>query len=314
MSLRQFASSFATISAAAALPRGSAVRNLADAAVSAAGSEEAALRLLRDSWHPDDNTLFQNVDLERESASVLRAQIEDAIEDLRTRAASSSGDLLDTFSAAFNEIQSDWDAFHRAYDALRTEEADLSATETAARLSALVDEFSLIVIEIRELAASDATRPVALVLSQAADEEDLVLRRLRGGFQRPDADAGGIPSGQRDSQDETSGGGGSDSTEAGAAELFGAFDAQLVRSNSLRSQAADDLSVVVEGSSAENEAAVEAFAEAYDRLSQQWDRFQADYNAWRNTEGGCDRASVVKALGEFSLKLGALAAAVGVEV
>ena len=312
VSLREFAASFSTISSGAAgLPRGSIVRNLADAAVSAAGTEAAALRLLRDSWRPDDNTPFQHVDVEREKASTLRAQIEDAIDDLRTRTGTSSRNLVDTFVTALDRIQSDWDAFHRAYDALRTEERALSSTSTATRLSALVDEFSVIVIAIRELPVSDATRPVALVLSQAADEEDLTLRRMRGNLQNPDAGARRGQASQTDSEGGTSDGSASRSTDSELVPtdpaLFEAFDIQLVRSNSLRSQAADALAVVVDGSSAENQTAVDAFAEAYDQLSQQWDRFHAGYSGWRATDGGCDRAAVVTVLGEFSIRLGSLA-------
>ncbi|MCH8206417.1 MAG: hypothetical protein IH956_05375 [Chloroflexi bacterium] len=320
VSLRQFAGAFVTISGGASgLPRGPIVRDLADGVASAAEREEEALRQLRDNWRPGDNSLFHGVDLERAAASAVRRQIEDGVDDLRARTAASSRELLNAFSSTFEEIGSDWDDFHRAYDALRADEPALSSIETAARLSALVDQFSAITEAIRDLTTSDTTRAIALALSQAAQDEDLALRRLRGTFQKPDARSAGVPASTDQQEDGETDGTASEPTQAetqvetqaelvaGDPTLFDAFDAQLVHSNTLRGQAADDLTAVIGGSSAANQAAVEAFAEAYDLLSQQWDRFHAGYDDWRASDGGCDREAIVTALGEFSLRLGALA-------
>ena len=312
VSLRQFAGAFVAISGGASgLPRGPIVRGLADGVASAAQREEEALRQLRDTWSPGDNTAFQNVDLERSAASALRKKVEDGIDDLRAQTATSARELLGTFSSTFEEIQSDWDDFHRAYDALRADEPTLSTTEIAARLSALVDEFSAITVAIRDLTTSDTTRAIALTLSQAAQEEDLALRRLRGTFQKSDessARASDSTDQQEDGATET---GASDSAQTGLVvgdpTLFDVFDAQLVQSNTSRGQAADDLTAVIGGSSAANQTAVDAFAQGYDLLSKQWDRFHADYDDWRVSDGGCDREAVVTALGGFSIGLGALA-------
>jgi hypothetical protein len=145
------------------------------------------------------------------------------------------------------------------------------------------------------------------LLSQAAVSEELTLRKLRGTFQKSGEPTAAVP-GDVD--------GGGDGERATSTEeelvvsdptLFDAFDAEIVLSNTFRLQAADDLASIIRQRSQENQQAVEAFALRYELLSQEWDDFHTDYDDWRASDGGCNRETVITALGAFSLRLGALA-------
>ena len=46
------------------------------------------------------------------------------------------------------------------------------------------------------------------------------------------------------------------------------------------------------------------------RVTQDWDAFHEDYDDWRATEGGCDQAEAIQALGEFVSRFDALTDAV----
>ena len=46
------------------------------------------------------------------------------------------------------------------------------------------------------------------------------------------------------------------------------------------------------------------FSNEYDSLLQQWRSFHRDYDTWLATEGGCDRAAAISALGDFAFSMG----------
>ena len=327
-SLRGFAARFVTISEAARkLPRDSIVRGLAHKAIAAAQQEEDAIRGLRDNWRPGDATVFEAVETERAAASALQKEVEDGLADHQSRTSTSSRELLDRFALALRSLDSDWDAFHRRYDLFRADEGKLDSVETVGRLSALVGEFRDIVGGIRELPSSDLTRPVAQLLAQAAEGEDLALRKLRGTFEKQDGSpAGGQSAGTGSSAGSAAESGTSAQAQQAASQpegetsttifvmrdptLFDAFDAQLVQSNALRRQALEELGHASAGTSEENLRAVESFKGQHDGLIQEWDGFHAEYDDWRRTEGGCDRPAAIATLGEFALRFGALAQSV----
>ena len=126
------------------------------------------------------------------------------------------------------------------------------------RLSELVDEFRDLVVAVRELPASEVTRRVTQILAQAVEDEDLVLRKLRGTFEKtevtPEKEIGRRQGPEENSSVElaSEANEGQSEIEVLSASLnetstfefvprdptlFDAFDAQLVRSNTLRRQA-----------------------------------------------------------------------------
>ena len=292
--LRGFAGRFAGITEIAGrLPRAPSVRALADKLIDAAQRERGAIRLLRDNWQPGDPAVFEDVDVARSTALALRKDVEDELADLQGSTAPSSRILITSHSLAIRELNADWDVFHKKYDDFRAQEADLTSSETVERLSALIGEFRQNVIEeIRLLPASEVTQPVSTIiatLAQAATEEDLALRRLRDTFQKMGTDPEDVTFTPRDSS------------------LFDAFNAQVVKSNTMRLQAAQDLASVLENVSEENQTVVEQFAKERDLLIAAWNDFHEDYDRWRQDDGGCDRRQAISALGGFTLRFAELA-------
>ncbi|MCH8186660.1 MAG: hypothetical protein IH862_11220 [Chloroflexi bacterium] len=306
VALRQFAARFIGIAEAArGLPRHPVARDLADKVSTAVEKEEQAVRQLRDNWQPETPEVFENVDMERSTSSALRIEVEDNLSDLQVGVSLSSRAQVGAFSQALQQLTSDWDEFHRRYDSFRAEEPRLSSSETARRLSQLVEEFSNVVIAVRQLPTSEPTRQVSQILAQAAEEEELALRKLRGSFGEA------APESVQQATDDLSDQPSAPQEEATSAPhditLFDALDGQLVRSNALIRHAIQELADVFSNTSEDSEAALAGFASQYRSLSQEWDDFHKDYDDWRMSEGGCDRSKSIAVLGQFTLRFGELA-------
>ena len=331
VSLGEFAGRFVGITEAARrLPREAFIRELADIVVHAAETEEEAIRQLRDNWRPNDPAVFGQVDVQRSEASGLRRQVLDAILDLQVRTSLTSRARLGAYISAFEDLNSDWDEFQANYDTLRAREAERTSSETVLRLGGLIDDFRDITLAARNLPTTEVTRHVSQFLSEAADDVDLALRRLRGTFEKFEDDSGdaeGVPTSIEefspeepelevdeqqlaDSNDATSTPEAVVSFEPRNPTLFDAFDEQLVIGNALRREAVRELAHIIADTSEENEEFVQEFASQYDRVTQDWDSFHEDYDVWRATEGGCDRAEAIQTLGEFAARFDSLTDAV----
>ena len=289
VSLLGFASDFAPITEAArGLPRSVDVRELSDELTTAAVAEEKTLRELRDGWSPGATELFEAVDLQRSASADVRNRVADKILDLVEQTSSESRALVDDFAAATSSLNSKWDSFHADYEGLRAEQPTLNLGELGARLSGLVTQFSDVAQEARALPTTPSTRAIAKILVDAVEQEDLVLRKLRGIFSRTED-----LSGERESISSTL--------------AFDDFDVALVNSNAQRREASQQLADVVEGSSSENEVAVTQFSDGYDQLVSVWSAFDQQYEAWRRDEGGCDRAGATQALSQFTVQFSGIA-------
>ena len=308
VALRGFASQLAVITESArALPRSSAVRELADNLIAAIEQEEASLRELRDGWEPGATDLFENVDAARSAAGALQKEVEDNLSDLQTKTSSASREGVDNFSSAVGRLNTLWDTFHRGYDRFRAEEADLPSLDTVEKLGSLVDEFGSIVGAVRSLpSATEATRGIAGVLAEAAESEDLALRKLRGTFQREEVPVAGVADGEGEAT--------ADQVEViftpQDPSLFDAFDAALVDTNAKRREALQGLAIIQDAASEESQRAVQKFAGEYASVSQSLSGFHGEYDRWRRTEGGCDVSKAIETLGELTLDFGKLAARV----
>ena len=278
-----------------ALPRFPIVREQADKLISAAELEEGAVRRLKDSWQPDDPSVFLEIDSVRSASLAVQTEVQDGVTDLQQRTSSPSRQVVLAYSLAFQQIASDWDAFHQSYEDLRGDQTTLSSVDVAGRLNDLVDEFTIVTDAILDLSPSPLTRSIDDILAQASSEEDLALRLLRGTFQRTD---GGGP------DDEPT-------FQVVDPSLFDDLDEQLVATNSLRREALLVLSDVLDETSEANEAAVAVFSEQHDLLIEVWGQFHSDYDEWTLTEAGCDRQAAVLTLGDFLVQFGALTVAVG---
>lgn len=334
-SLEEFAGNFAQITESArALPRSAVIRNLADDLIRAAEQEEAALRLLRDTWQPgminnlfssslvddsnpdasenssvDANPMeggspFEQVAAARSQAALLRRSVADSLLDRSSRTDASSQAEIDAFSDLFQELDATWDQFHLDYDELRTEVVALSASEAAVRLGALVAQFTDIVSAVRALPDGDATLHITQILSKAVQEEDRSLRRLRGAVQNS-GDSTGTSASDEEGSEASSG-------DAGAGvgtSMYDVFDSQIATSSVSREEARRSLTKVKEDISPETQSAVVAFTNQYDTLTVDWNSFHSSYDEWRKTNGGCDRSQVMRDLGRFGVSFSEIALA-----
>ena len=353
VSLQEFAGVFAGITEVARdLPRTSVVRGMADRMIRAAEGEEEALRALRDTWisgsstvrsaaseganfnsedqnrlssNPAGPSAFESVDVARSDASVLQKEVADELSDRQARV-SSEGDVV-AFSEEFQDIAVSWDQFHQDYDAFRAQEGVLTSIETVDQLSLLVDQFSNVVVSVRQLPTFESTRRTAQTLADAAQVEETALRNLRDTFrfsvEEPASEelSGEEPSGFGEAaasgsslEEEGAGEGESEGTEESSEEapagffiaedpgLFGVFASQMVTSNEARRLAQLELADVLGEVSSGRQNEVQVFDARYQILVRAWDTFHRSYDEWRKTEGGCDRAEVVSELGRFALE------------
>ena len=300
VALRGFAAQLAGITETArALPRSAAVRELADSLIEAIEQEETSLRQLRDGWQPGDTELFEKVDAERSAAGALEKEVGDTLSDLQARTSAASRNAVADFSTAVGRLNVTWDAFHRGYDDFRAQEAELASVDSIEKLGELVSEFSRIVASVRNLPSTEATREIAQVLAEAAESEDLALRKLRGTFQGEEV------AGEAEGEEEVE-----VVFTLQDPSLLDAFDAELVEANAMRRQALQGLAVIQDIVSEESQASVESFAARYASLSQSLSAFHSEYDRWRRTEGGCDVTGAIETLGELTLDFGRLAARV----
>ena len=294
--LARFAGQFGSITEAGRnLPRSPSVRALVDKLVEALEMEDRALRLLRDSWQPDDTKFFENVDDERSAALALQKEVQDQLRDLQDRTETASRQLVEGYSSELRALNESWDKFHQDYDdMLRAKEAELSSAETVEQLSRLIADFRKDIIEsILSLPTSDHTRGVTDVLEEAAALEDLILRRLRNSFQKS----------------EDTGADGEVEFILRNPALFDTFEAQVVESNGMRRQAVQELADVLETTSPENRPG-QQFIDQHGKLVESWNKFHAAYDEWRQSDGGCDRSQAVAKLGGFTRDFGELASKV----
>ena len=311
-SLVRFSGSIAgTTETARSLSRHSSVRGLADQLILAAEQEEEALRLLRDTWKPDlgeeepepeatsnglgsdsddsdvseqdESSVFEGVAVARSAASAIQKRVADQLSDLQQQTTPAAKDKVDDFDAAVQSASSDWDRFHRNYDSFRTVQGGLTSEEAADRLGDLVNEFTDVVLAIRDLPSTPSTDRAALLLADAVEDEDLALRMLRGA----------IPNGEE---------GNGEAPATGEPTLFDFFDVEVVDANAARRQAGLELASALESVSSDRRNAIEAFVTQYTALNEEWAAFHGDYDGWRSTEGGCNRTKAVQALGGFAIR------------
>ncbi|PKB73522.1 MAG: hypothetical protein BZY75_01515 [SAR202 cluster bacterium Io17-Chloro-G7] len=339
--LSNFAGDFARITESAReLPRPMVIRNLADDLIKAAEGEAAALRMLRDTWQPGDTSNnssaavategdteasegssadsnpvdmvspFESLAVARSQSALLRRSVADALLDRSGRTDAAAQTEIDAFSEILEELELAWDKFHVDYDELRTEVVGLTSGEAASLLGATLARFTDIVSSVRALPDGGATSGIAQILSNAAQEEERGLRRLRSAIQNGGAstveEAAQESNGDANGEEETD-------TPAGNSEAvvdtsaYDAFDSQIAVSNAARVEARRILTLAKLDIDSETKLLVAEFTSQYDSLTQAWNSFHKSYDDWRKTDGGCNRSQVVQELGKFGVTIGEIA-------
>jgi hypothetical protein len=293
--VREFSGDFnEVLRQARGLPRSSSVRALADQLIEAAEDEGEALRQLQDRWQPPDTSLFAAVETQRSAAAAAQQEVLDKLSDLREGTDPSSVEEGREFSNAFEMVGTDWKQFHEGYNALHGQRAELSAADLSSRLSGLVDQFSTVVTAVNGLPAADSTRTMAQDLKADAQAEDQALKTLRDHFQAQ-ADDSSVDAG---------------TAPATNSDPFTAMNDLVARSDSTQERVRNELRGILQDTTAQQVVDIDNFRQRYDDLVRTWNEFHQRYDQWRRTEGGCNRREVMEQLGQFSLRLGEIAARV----
>lgn len=309
--LRQFAiDAFAIQALVRSLSRQDSTRPLADSLIEAAESEEAAFRSLRDGWMPADLALFGPVEDQISNSERVQNQVRDDLIDLKGRVSSESRGLVLAFSLELDKVNADWDKFHENYNSFRT--GGVLLTDSAAAISRQVAAFSSIASAVRSLPHAPVTAPIADILLEAAQSEELALRNLRN---PPDSGNGSLPPPPPEPLefDPAVGAGGvpgngvSNGDHNGAAEngsevgSFRDFGARIVGSDSDRRRAVESIGDLLAETSEKNRRAVDAFETEYQSLSIEWERLHQEYKDWRSSQGGCDTTKASQRLSQFGI-------------
>jgi hypothetical protein len=135
-------------------------------------------------------SVFEGVAVARSAASALQKEVSDQLSDLQKRTAPDAQIQVQQFSAAVEDLSTAWDQFHQDYDAFRSSDGGRTSIQTVAKLGVLVDQFRAVVQAARDLPSAAGTGPVSQLLAEVAEDEDLILRLLRGTFKRSDGEEG----------------------------------------------------------------------------------------------------------------------------
>jgi len=150
------------------------------------------------------------------------------------------------------------------------------------RIEELIGNFDSITDSVEDLPSADKAEDLADGLAAAADSQEMGLGELQSSIE-------GLEEGS--------------SNDA----AFDAFDGNVQESQDKLKETEKELKNLTKDDSADDTAAVEAFAQEFDELLESWNDFHRDFDDWLDSEGGCDRSEVIQTLGEMSLEFGRLA-------
>ncbi len=287
------------------------LEGLAARLTAAAEREEVAFETLSSDWRPESGLssgassqapgLFQQVASVRSSVDLERAKIARSLSARRTSADGASLSAIESFVSGLELLDSNWDQVHREYDAFRAERVELGDEVAASRLGGLLTQFGSVVEGVQDLPDTLLTREIADRLADAADAEQLLLRRLLG------ADGGLIenlpvlPDGLAipetiDGEIESPG------LVLEGATVFDLFDTQIAIVNRLRRTLRSDLTGARTSLTQPGQENLTIFLAQVSALDREWDELHNDYDDWRRTNGGCDQGQALDALGELATK------------
>lgn len=281
------------------LTRTQTTGELADILIAAAEEEEAAYRQLRDRWQPNNVALFEAVETQRTAAAQAHAQAADrAIELRKTFEDSPDAETIDEFSLAFDKVKGDWQDLHDEYTELRGEAESMEVQEVLDGLDALIKKLNAVIDALDELPHLAGTENTVDDLLSAAKAERKELRTAAKPGKSGAAETGSATATNGDAKDEG----------AAAQELpdFTKADESVEAGETALKQAARTVRSIADVDVEESLEELAAFNSEHRRLRSAWDAFHDDYNAWRASEGGCNRADVIGGLDQFSLRMSSL--------
>ena len=313
---------------ARSLDRLPSIEALAARLTVAAEQEEAAFEVLRNGWTPDSGLsggassqstgqspgLFQQFASARSAADLERGKVTRSLLARQNSLDDASLDAIESFASGVETLNSDWDQFHRDYDLFRVEQVELDDESTAGRLGELLTQFGSIVDGVQSLPRTLLTKEIADRLADAADGEQLLLRRLLGSIGGdgsltetvPVLPDGLVINESPNGEDATDGNGGNDSPglALSSATVFDVFDTHIASVNRLRRGLRNDLDDARASLTESGQEDLSIFIGQVRALEEEWDDFHDSYDQWRRTNGGCDQGKALEALGQLASDFG----------
>ena len=286
----------------------------------AAERQEAAFETLSSNWKPESGLsggapsqspgLFQQLSLARSDADLERGKVIRSLLARQNSVDDASLGAIGSFASSLEILNSDWDQFHRDYDAFRAERIELDDENAAVRLGGLLTQFGSIVDLVQDLPSTELTQEIADRLADAADGEQLLLRRLLGSIGGdgsltetvPVLPEGLVITETLNGEASTNG---NDEINPAAlalngATIFDVFDTQISTVNRLRRALRKELADARASLTESGQENLSIFLWQVRALEQEWDDFHDSYDEWRRTNGGCDQGRALEALGQLA--------------
>ena len=285
---------------------------LAARLTAAAEQEEVAFDTLSHDWQPGSGLssgsssetpgLFQQLASVRSSVDLERGRVARSLLARRTSLDGASLTAVESFASSMEILNSDWDQFHRDYDAFRVEQVELGDDVAATRIGELLTQFGSIVDDVQSLPDTLLTREIAVRLADAADAEQLLLRRLLGAIGGDGALIENVPVLPEElaTNENDNGDTGSLGLALDGATVFDVFDTQITVVNRLRRALRNDLSSARASLTGSGQEDLTIFLSQVRELDREWDEFHGSYDDWRRTNGGCDQGQALDALGQLA--------------
>jgi hypothetical protein len=183
--LRLFASDFGDITSQARnLPGKGIARELPNEVISAAASEEASLRGLRDNWNPANTMLLENAQTTRAASADLLRSTQIDVDKLEEMDDPEDRQIAKEFARELAPVEAAWDTFYDSYGALEDEYLELPTGEIVSRLRELVDEHEIVAEALEDIPSDKVTDPVQDPLIEAAESEEEALADLLDAMRR----------------------------------------------------------------------------------------------------------------------------------
>ena len=302
--LQGFAVGFNTVTEQARdLPRASVSKELADTLIAAAEVEETAFRQLRDRWQPNIFSLFEAVEQQRSMAARAQKEVEDLVLESQEKLekASDPEELLamEDFDAAFDLVRDDWDEFHDDYASLSQEAENTETADSLLRVKRLSRQLSAVSKAVDQLPAPFAAEDSVDMLQDAAEAEVTALAKVHEGLAV-------VAAQEAASAREKPAAPGENEFGQQVEQLLETMNPVIKSVEATLREVRRTNREFLDGSALEDLEELQDFVGEYEKLIGDWNAFHERYNDWRNAEGGCNRAEVFQALGQFDGSLAEL--------
>lgn len=169
--------------------------------IQAVDREDTAMRDLRDNWAGGSFDSFQKYDKERQEVNKIRRQAAAILQELSSPSASRdrTPTSLETATPAFTpgrtrtvdpqalqqlergvqSVNRTWNDFQSSYDAWRSLDYSSEREASYVQLAAFVSGFRSLLSQISNQPAPGQLRPIAELMTQAAEKEEAAIRSLR---------------------------------------------------------------------------------------------------------------------------------------